>query len=1005
MSKRLVVVTILGVLGLFLLGLTAARWAPVLLGFVSDNSDTIQGLTDLVQLLLWIGAGLVAVWGFVRGRRAGQTSAQTPQHQAANLGSGSIGQDEAVSSGQGGFAAKGVTDSAVAVGANSRVVKADIYVEHLENLPDPEAARRKDAREKYLRRLRQHCNVLPLAAMGGEEAGGDEVTLDRVYVELDTRTRVPVGEKQRGRGDIERQLAGRPEQEDRPLSALEATIQNPRLVLLGDPGGGKSTFVRQLAAWLAAAQLGEAPLPAGWPANTLPLLVALRELAPALAALDLSGASEREISRRMADTVHGHWRTQLQEMGAEDFALEVERALDTGDVLLIFDGLDEVPERLRQRVRQAMQGVRNTYPKAQRIVVTCRIRSYAGSAVLPGFAQHTLALFDEAKIGRFVGSWYWAQAALGRVSDQAATDKIADLQRAALSADLRELASNPMLLTTMAIIHQKEVTLPPERVRLYKLAVENLLLRWQRQKGIPVSDTLAAVLRDDLKLRRIVEELAYLVHEREAQGQTEGVLNRGELLSLLEKPRYLGDAGLASEFLDYVDQRAGLLVGHGGVEEQEQPQIYSFPHRTFREYLAGCHMVEGRGVAREYWRRAGEGDFWYLAARYGAEELKYNSRSGEKELLDLAYDLCPAAAPASDLHWRAVLWSGQVSALLGTAVIEDDTAKPEGGRVFLSRLRPRLVELMRRSPLRPIERAEAGNVLARLGDPRIEVLDPLRIEWVDVPAGSFRMGNDDKAKAFLADESPQHAYNLAYVYKIGRYPITNAQFDAFVQADGYKTPAYWQEAKTHGYWRPGEVRRRFVKGSEIVEEWAAAPADYGEPFSLANHPVVGVNWWEALAFTRWLSEQLRAAGKLPAGWQVRLPSEAEWEKAARGEDGRDFPWLGRIDPNRVNYDATGIGATSAVGCFSGGASPYDVEEMSGNVWEWTRSVYEKYPYPAEDKALQQREDLAADPSRSRVLRGGSFGLNDEYNLRCAARDSGYPNYRYVSLGFRVCASP
>jgi formylglycine-generating enzyme required for sulfatase activity len=1007
MSKRQVIVLVLVVLGLFVLGLTAARWAPALLSFASDNSATIEGLTGLVQLALWIGAAVVAVWGFVRGRRAGQVAAPAPTYQATNPGSGSIGQDEAVTSGQGGFAAREVTDSAVAVGPNARAVKADVYVENLENLPDPEAARRREAREKYLRRLRQRCNVLPLAAMGGEEAGGDEVTLDRVYVDLDTRTRVPVGEKQRGQRDIERQLAFRPEQEDRPLSALEATIQNPRLVLLGDPGGGKSTFVRQLAAWLAAAQLGEAPLPAGWPANTLPLLAALRELAPALAALDLSGASEREISRRMAETVHAHWRTQLQEMGAEDFAPDVERALDAGDVLLIFDGLDEVPERLRQRVRQAMQGVRSTYPKAQRIVVTCRIRSYAGSAVLPGFAQHTLALFDEAKIRRFVESWYRAQAMLGRVTDQAATAKIADLQRAALSTDLHELASNPMLLTTMAIIHQKEVTLPPERVRLYKLAVENLLLRWQRQKGIPVSDTLASVLRDDLKLRRIVEELAYLVHEREAQGQKEGVLSRGELLSLLEKPRYLGDAGLASEFLDYVDQRAGLLVGHGGIEEQEQPQIYSFPHRTFREYLAGCHMVEGRGVDREYWRRAGEGDFWYLAARYGAEELKYNSRNGEKELLDLAYELCPATAPASEAQWRAALWFGQVAALLGPDVIVDDSAKPEGGPVFLKRLKPRLLDVMRHSPLRPIERAEAGKALARLGDPRSEVLDPRQIEWVDVPAGSFRMGNDDKAKTWLDNEGPQHTYNLAYGYKISRYPITNAQFDVFVQAGGYKAAQYWQEAKSHGYWRPGEVQRRWydTSRSESVQEWASTPADYGEPFTLANHPVVGVNWWEALAFTRWLSEQLRAAGKLPAGWQVRLPSEAEWEKAARGNDARDFPWLGKIDPDRVNYGATGVGSTSAVGCFPGGASPCGAEEMSGNVWEWTRSVYADYPYPAGGKALQQRENLAAGDSHSRVLRGGSFGDYYENNLRCAARNLNLPDNRSDGIGFRVCASP
>jgi hypothetical protein len=369
-------------------------------------------------------------------------------------------------------------------------------------------------------------------------------------------------------------------QETRPLSALEAAAST-RLALLGDPGSGKSTFVQRLLAWVASAELDGKELPPGIDSGLLPVLITLRDLAPRLAKVDVDRLPDDRRTEELAAAVRDQLSDDLGRREAHDFADGLRDALGTGRCLLVLDGLDEVPFDTRDRVRKAVSAVIQHYG-ISRIIVTCRVRSYSGDAVLGGFQTHTLAPFDDDKRRRFAVAWYRAQCDLARMDKQEAESKGNDLAAAATSSELRELSANPMMLTAMAIIHQQEIGLPKQRVRLYDRAVDVLLRRWQKGKvgasGLALSAALGAFLDEDRVVRGAMERLAYEVHRKAASDEVAD-LPRSAALVLLEEPVYLGDAGLAAEFLDYIDQRAGLLVGRGG--DVRHPAVYNLPHRTF----------------------------------------------------------------------------------------------------------------------------------------------------------------------------------------------------------------------------------------------------------------------------------------------------------------------------------------------------------------------------------------------------------------------------------------
>ena len=232
----------------------------------------------------------------------------------------------------------------------------------------------------------------------------------------------------------------------------------------------------------------------------------------------------------------------------------------------------------------------------------------------------------------------------------------------------------------------------------------------------------------------------------------------------------------------------------------------------------------------------------------------------------------------------------------------------------------------------------------------------LPFDWVEVPGGEHVVGREAVARRCeaLADELPRHLVDVP-AFELALTPVTNAQYERFVSAAGAAAPAHWLDG------RP--------------------------PPGLGQHPVTWVDWFDARAFCAW------AGG--------RLPTEAEWEKAARGIDARCYPWGDEADPEGRAVVGQGIkhGSPAAVGARPAGASPYGLLEMSGNVWEWVSSAYRPYPYDPADG----REDPAEGPER--VLRGGSFASPALPWARCAFRSRSHAVRRQCHIGFRVARDP
>ena len=858
---------------------------------------------------------------------------------------------------------------------------------------------------QYLDWLRAHNASITLR--GIDRSGGSktvDLPLKTAYVPLRARPQARPGEpdgggpgrrpdageakrprrgiKMRGSGGV-----GDDATAERAVSLDQLLSLGQRLAVIGGPGSGKTTVLRHMAWALAASlldgqaeparsRLGLAP-PADLP---LPLLVPLAAFARYRRDLPANSPAQQRTLRHYI-SYHLISQQAAFRLPADFF----ERLLDAGrPLLLLLDGLDEVAveaERhaVRQQVEQLVQG-----STSLRVVVTCRTVAFRqGRTALAADFREVLVQpldFDNHVVPMVRQAYASMHAHDAARRDKRANDLLNGIRQ--LESDrmtrgggraVEPLVASPLMVRLLLIVHESETALPDQRADLFDKAIEALL---QVDYG-PDEEVIHQLSVQWQTLLDLAQHLAWHMH---GQGPEQGrEIDEAALTAVLRQDELL--APHADTFIAHARQRGSLV--------EERDGAYRFVHLALQEFLVARHLREvvagTRGLPALVSELQGKlVDPWWREPIL----LALGYRSGRaartvRELVALLRDTAPH--DTADVLEQAL----GAAELVGTAVAD----WPDSGAPLRQTCAERLLALLSDDATLlgapPKLRARAGDALSRLGDPRFDAArfhlptdDNLGLVFI-AQDPCFMIGTrkqdvqrvEQAIGRALAGNEMNEAVTPSPDFYIARFPVTVAQFRAFVDDTGFD---------------PGNAD-------------ALLDAD--------SRPVRFVSWSEAQAYCEWLHRTLAEAPALAGtrvaalvrdqGWQLTLPSEREWEKAARGgRVAQVFPWGDAWQPQRANTDDSGIGDTCAVGCFA--PNDYGLYDMAGNVLEWTLSPWKK----KYDAIMLQAEVVEPASDEALVVRGGSW-KDIRVFARCAVRGWYFPVDRYFSLGFRVVlrASP
>ena len=767
------------------------------------------------------------------------------------------------------------------------------------------------------------------------------------------------GTQRPGTDDFSRLMRQR-EREALSMAEALSMIDHDRiagLVILGGPGTGKTTVLRYLALTYARGLQGER---LNQPQPLLPLFIPLRA-----------------VTSDDAPSLADYMTQQCERLGCVLEPGYFDAQLRAHRCLVLLDGLDEVANESQRRAVSRWIAQQSRAYGRNPFVVTCRPAGFREDFLPAGFLRLEVQDFGEEQVEAFARNWCLAVETMLRSDTAEARNKAekdsTELIRAIHANErVKDLAVNPLLLSIIALVHRYRARLPDRRVDLYAECVEVLLGHWDEAKAMDVPIPPGRALQ-------VLQPLALWMHEHKSD-ERERLAHFDEIAPVITP--YLAGIGMpeadaARTFLNSIRDRSGLLVEYG-------TDVFGFQHQTFQEYLTAkeieSHQREAllvEHLGEGYWREvtllyAGLRDSTVLLQGVlGLPDARVIHqwpfvRQIQNEAIFVEGDTQTA------LSWRPFealqRASGPVDA--ARAAIHVQSAKLDFDRLAeaFETASDRLIKGHLALLLSETDNPCAAEVLKLQltnADTHVRYLSALglaimgledrqaldEILMVHIPAGAFTYGSDEGEE----DEKPQRIIKSS-AFAIDRFPLTNGQFRHFIEEGGYEERRCWSDEGWQ--WKESEQ----ISGPLYMDH---------EIFGKPSLPVVGISWYEAEAYANW-------AGK-------RLPTEQEWERAARGDaDQREYPWGDTFESSRTNVEQE-IGWTTACGSYPDGVSPHGCYDMAGNVWEWTDSLYEN------------RLSIC-------VLRGGSWILNRAL-ARCSRRNGFHAQFRYDHFGVRLSSTP
>ncbi|MBF8185324.1 SUMF1/EgtB/PvdO family nonheme iron enzyme [Nonomuraea sp. K274] len=723
------------------------------------------------------------------------------------------------------------------------------------------------------------------------------------------------------------------------------------VVVFGEPGAGKTTVL----AHLLATTLLHGGSVFGLDVDTVPILVPLRHL------------TAEAMRRPLAEFVEAELAAAAPGRFPDDFVRQLWRR---GRLLLLLDGIDEAGAASSRAAMIAYLRGQAHGLRARKItlVASCRTAARVDAVKLgPRFSFFEVRPLPDTKITEFIRRWFHAAQRFTESGGASLAtdwsllgDELAQslVSRSVANHRFAVLASSPLILSLLCVIALRGGEVPHSEVDFYRECLRTLLGRWARAKGI--EPPLSAA--DAHTILRLLAVHLHNAGERDFDAEEFERITATPIVKLRTADGRVTDP---KSVLEWLHHGAGVLTS-------PSTETYSFSHLTFQEYLTASHLADN---SRELVRAA-----THLGEKWWREVLLFTVQLASRETAAqfFAAALTPPLVERSHAALRQCVETVTSLNTLPFVRFLEDPAVPAGAKAHVLRMfvnhpdheisrvarslsrhdSPEVSALAIRIREKAAESATARATTVM--NPEEPIVEPFTgILLRPIPAGQFTMGADDIGVA----EQPEHLVRVSSFW-LAETTVTNRHYELFLKATQHSEPAFWREPM----------------------------------FAGPDLPVVGVNWYDATEFCRWLA----TLSRLP----FTLPSEAQWEYAARGTDGRRYPW-GSEPPDRTRacyYEGQIDSHPEPVGSFPLGRGPFGCMDQAGNVWEWCLDVWDPDAYSARLDQVTVDPVVSTGNASMRVLRGGNWWFTIE-GLDAAYRFRNPVDNRNDDIGFRVALNP